>query len=1306
MKNISILILILGLAITNTTHASIGEACESANFIETDSNAISVSFSAGDSIYYLEFIATYKNLEFYINNGIPDTSLGINYIYLYQKLNSCDSLKLIKFSKIEKDSSLIFFNYFNNLEVDNEYSLRIKRKNSNSNSTGFNVKLNKSLSNCPIDYNLPCYELAKNGAFDNFKKHPNSWNGSNFSGEIHDPFNNNLVCNWNSPEGTPQVVDDNGDYAVKMWTWALYNPPSSSNLSHNSESIAQDIHFQQGRTYSISFDLRKNNNNTLPETFFVRLFKNSTLLNNSNPYYATPYLQAGVVSKSSLDLMGNWTTHTFCVYSNDDYDKIVLFPQDVAFSPQDWIEIDNLSVIDVADAGPDIFSCNTSTIGPECTIPGATYSWLPSAGLNNSTIANPTVSVSQITTYVVTVTLPNGCTGTDEVIVTPGGVPGTITIPDGSNEQWFKQNNHINYIVGYTPGVSQGIQPPINLAIVKHKDFFVENRLVIRNTYINHNGAQWKLVFDSCNFYMNEGAKVQVRNGAEFYIVNSSFQACNPEKRWNHIHLQRNTGANIISRYNLFKDAENAIITDGCEFNISDCTFKNNNRALQVNSGIFVNYSSFHSNTIETTVPLYSTTGSYYPEFGVKVISATVSDPLNIGLSFIGNTFKGSGGTFYAFESDIMLIQNIFEEFNNESILAGEPEVSEIAYKHMGKSNMVNPNTVFINQNLFLNNKVSIDTRKNAEYEITFNKVNKNGMGNIENGIWLSQFFVSRNNDLQIDFNNNEIYNVFEGINALNTVDINIQDNLIDLEHFIGIGPAPTNNRYSTAISLDNSNVTLTPGGSEININGNTIKHSKVGIFTSFAKATISNNVIENMNNNFTAVSPCGLLANPCPPPAAFGIRAMNEEVTVLENKIVNNSGNYSTQPSTQTEVIGISLENTLGTGNAKELGCNNVENTGIGLRFAGDQGSNMDIHHNKMKDHTRGFVLSNNGFIGDVGSDGTANDNEWLGAYSGSETFADNSNGSQVTLYVQNGGSYDPAIDLGFDYTGSGSSSALDKDNTGNIGYTANCTNPQLIRNGSNQAQSTYQRNKSNGVNRSRSISQGKLPHMVHAADSMWGLQKQLLYAHISRDSAMASQKSWKHFLDSMKQSPMGIRLGRSLNASSTSTNMDQKLLQVNALIADYERDSTLSKGAMRQLRSIAELCPYYDGIAVYYARSLWKELGGYMLTNDCEKVGGNSGNSNSRAFIRTKVFEADQKAFSIFPNPTKGNVQINYLIESEQSVSIQFYDVIGKLATERKLSENSIHNLNLTELQQGIYFYRLLQGGDVKEHGKLIIK
>ncbi|MEQ8910590.1 MAG: hypothetical protein RIC95_15445, partial [Vicingaceae bacterium] len=91
----------------------------------------------------------------------------------------------------------------------------------------------------------------------------------------------------------------------------------------------------------------------------------------------------------------------------------------------------------------------------------------------------------------------------------------------------------------------------------------------------------------------------------------------------------------------------------------------------------------------------------------------------------------------------------------------------------------------------------------------------------------------------------------------------------------------------------------------------------------------------------------------------------------------------------------------------------------------------------------------------------------------------------------------------------------------------------------------------------------------------------------------------------------------------------MDQKLMQVNALIADYERDSTFSKGAMQQLRSIAELCPYYDGIAVYYARSLWKELGGYMLTNDCERIDNTT--NRGKAFIRTKSLQSENETFAI---------------------------------------------------------------------------
>src|SRR4051812_13099494 len=47
-----------------------------------------------------------------------------------------------------------------------------------------------------------------------------------------------------------------------------------------------------------------------------------------------------------------------------------------------------------------------------------TYSWSPATGLSNATIANPTVTITQSTTYYVTVTTPNSCSAIDSVTVT------------------------------------------------------------------------------------------------------------------------------------------------------------------------------------------------------------------------------------------------------------------------------------------------------------------------------------------------------------------------------------------------------------------------------------------------------------------------------------------------------------------------------------------------------------------------------------------------------------------------------------------------------------------------------------------------------------------------------------------------------------------------------------------------------------------------------------------------------------------------------------------------------------------------
>ncbi|MFA5781980.1 MAG: YCF48-related protein [Bacteroidales bacterium] len=59
-----------------------------------------------------------------------------------------------------------------------------------------------------------------------------------------------------------------------------------------------------------------------------------------------------------------------------------------------------------------------------------TYNWSPTSGLNYDTIPNPTATVTSDTTYLVTVTTPNGCTAVDSVTVIVNSL--TITGTDGT----------------------------------------------------------------------------------------------------------------------------------------------------------------------------------------------------------------------------------------------------------------------------------------------------------------------------------------------------------------------------------------------------------------------------------------------------------------------------------------------------------------------------------------------------------------------------------------------------------------------------------------------------------------------------------------------------------------------------------------------------------------------------------------------------------------------------------------------------------------------------------------------------------
>ena len=84
------------------------------------------------------------------------------------------------------------------------------------------------------------------------------------------------------------------------------------------------------------------------------------------------------------------------------------------------------------NAGPDV---TTNCYNPTRVLNGSggvAYSWSPTAGLSNATIANPTANPSSTTTYTLQATGSNGCTKTDDVVVTVDKTPPTANAGSGA----------------------------------------------------------------------------------------------------------------------------------------------------------------------------------------------------------------------------------------------------------------------------------------------------------------------------------------------------------------------------------------------------------------------------------------------------------------------------------------------------------------------------------------------------------------------------------------------------------------------------------------------------------------------------------------------------------------------------------------------------------------------------------------------------------------------------------------------------------------------------------------------------------
>jgi len=107
----------------------------------------------------------------------------------------------------------------------------------------------------------------------------------------------------------------------------------------------------------------------------------------------------------------------------------VIFTDSLGCTSADTINV-GVHPYPTADAGPNsVTTCSGVPVQLNAT-GGVTYSWLPTTGLSNPNIANPTANPASTTNYTVTVTDVNGCSDTDNVTV---NIANGVSINTSSN---------------------------------------------------------------------------------------------------------------------------------------------------------------------------------------------------------------------------------------------------------------------------------------------------------------------------------------------------------------------------------------------------------------------------------------------------------------------------------------------------------------------------------------------------------------------------------------------------------------------------------------------------------------------------------------------------------------------------------------------------------------------------------------------------------------------------------------------------------------------------------------------------------
>lgn len=376
---------------------------------------------------------------------------------------------------------------------------------------------------------------------------------------------------------------------------------------------------------------------------------------------------------------------------------------------------------------------------------------------------------------------------------------------------------------------------------------------------------------------------------------------------------------------------------------------------------------------------------------------------------------------------------------------------------------------------------------------------------------------------------------------------------------------------------------------------------------------------------------------------------------------------------------------------------CNDIQHVGACFLFKGNCNP-VSLYMNSINSNTAdpvqyGLLLDNTGQTGDIGyynGFSWAESDDLWGSFSIADTYVQGIS-TGATIY------YNAAKTPTADYT-----PIVNTFSTGSTAYTKT-NNTNANSQGCNETQRMASQNE--GTGRGGSVTQinepfagNRKPIIMHLPDpanakTIYGAPAGNEAQFFAVDSLINSYATSKD--TAQLNSARGINSG--INPAN---NIEQHQKSFNAIYCMYMKQDTLvTRGQINDLTTMAQLCPFTEGTAIYQARALlrrWNDT--TFFVNDCELF---AQAENSERFVAPAKSEEVAKPIKVYPNPTSGLLTV----EGCSKICIfELTDMLGRKLLSQPLSENATL-IDLHVLNNGTYLYKIVQDGRTIRQDKLVI-